>query len=60
MIDGAEVLKVTEARAADEDQDTTEVSLKKGVNVLVIKMVNEKEDWSFCVRFVDKGDKPVD
>jgi hypothetical protein len=58
-LNGKEVLKVTDARPTEKDQDTTEVSLKKGVNVLVVKLVNEKIDWSFCVRFVDKDDKPV-
>jgi hypothetical protein len=58
-INGKEVLKVTDARPLEKDQDTTEVTLKKGVNVLVAKVVNEKVDWSFCVRFVDKDDKPV-
>ena len=58
-LNGKEVLKVTDARPLDKDQDTTEVMLKKGVNVLVAKVVNEKVDWSFCVRFVDKDDKPL-
>ena len=58
-LNGKEVLKVTDARPADKDQDTTEVSLKKGVNVLVVKVVNEKVDWSFCVRFTDKDGKPA-
>src|SRR5262245_28165440 len=58
-LNGKEVFKNAEARAADKDQDTTEVALRKGVNVLVAKVVNEKIDWSFCVRFVDKDDKPV-
>jgi hypothetical protein len=58
-LNGKEVFKHTEARAADKDQDTTEVTLKKGVNVLVVKVVNEKVDWSFCVRFMDKDDKPL-
>ena len=48
-----------EARALDKDQDTTEVTLRKGVNVLVVKVVNEKMDFSFCVRFTDKDDKPL-
>ena len=56
---GKEVLKVAEARAADKDQDTTNVSLRKGVNVMVVKVVNEKIDWSFCVRFTDQNDKPL-
>jgi hypothetical protein len=56
---GKEVFKFADARPADKDQDTTEVSLKKGLNVLVVKVVNEKIDWSFCVRFTDKDDKPI-
>ena len=35
------------------------MTLKKGVNVVVVKVVNEKMDWSFCVRFTDKDDKPL-
>jgi hypothetical protein len=58
-LNGKEVFKYTEARAADKDQDSTEVTLKKGVNVLVVKVVNEKIDWSFCVRFTDKDDRPL-
>ena len=57
-LNGKEVFKMAEARAADKDQDTTEVTLRKGVNVLVAKVANEKVDWSFCVRFTDKDDKP--
>jgi hypothetical protein len=58
-LNGKEVFKHAEARAADKDQDSTEVALKKGVNVVVVKVVNEKIDWSFCVRFTDKDDKPL-
>jgi hypothetical protein len=58
-LNGKEVFKFAEPRAADKDQDTTEVTLRKGVNVLVAKVVNEKVDWSFCVRFTDKDDKPL-
>jgi hypothetical protein len=58
-LNGKEVFKFTEARAADKDQDSTDVTLQKGVNVLVVKVVNEKVDWSFCVRFTDKDDKPL-
>jgi hypothetical protein len=58
-LNGKEVFKNAEARPADKDQDTTEVTLNKGVNVLVVKVVNEKIDWSFCVRFTDKDDKPI-
>jgi hypothetical protein len=58
-LNGKAVFKMPEARALDKDQDTTEVTLRKGVNVLVVKVVNEKMDFSFCVRFTDKDDKPL-
>jgi hypothetical protein len=59
-LNGKEVFKFTEARAADKDQDTTPgITLNKGVNTLIMKVVNEKIDWSCCVRFVDADDKPV-
>jgi hypothetical protein len=58
-LNGKEVFKYAEERAADKDQDTTEVTLRKGVNVLVAKVVNVKVDWSFCVRFTDRDDKPL-
>jgi hypothetical protein len=58
-LNGKEVFKYDQERPADKDQDTTEVTLKKGVNVLVVKVVNVKVDWSFCVRFTDKDDKPI-
>ena len=59
FLNGKEVFKNPEARAGDKDQDSTEVTLRKGVNVLVVKVVNETFEWNFCVRFTDKDDKPV-
>ena len=59
FLNGKEVFKFTDARPADKDQDTTEVTLRKGTNVLVAKVVNEKVDWAFCVRFTDKDDRPL-
>src|SRR5262245_46185122 len=41
-LNGKEVLNFTEPRALDKDQNIIEVGLTKGVNVLVIKVVNEK------------------
>jgi hypothetical protein len=58
-LNGKEVFKHTEPRPLEKDEDTTEVTLKKGVNVLVVKVVNEKVDWAFCVRFMDKDDKAL-
>lgn len=53
-LNGKEVFRYTEPRAIDRDQDTTEVTLKQGMNTLVFKVVNEKIDWSGCARFTDK------
>jgi hypothetical protein len=59
-INGKEVFKNEEPRPADKDQDTTPgLALKKGVNVIVFKIVNEKVDWSGCLRFTDKDGNAV-
>src|SRR5262249_28382552 len=58
-LNGKEVLKFAEPRSADKDQDTTDVELMKGVNVLVVKVVNEKIDGLFCVLLADKDDKAI-
>jgi hypothetical protein len=59
-INGKEVFKNETARPAEKDQDTTEnLTLNKGVNVVVFKIVNEKIDWSGCLRFTDKDGNPI-
>jgi hypothetical protein len=58
-LNGKEVFKHDEARPLEVDEDTTEVTLQKGVNVLVFKVVNEKEDWTGCARFTDKDGKVI-
>jgi hypothetical protein len=59
-LNGKEVFKNEEARATDKDQDSTpNLTLTKGVNTIVFKIVNEKMDWSGCLRFTDKNGKPI-
>jgi hypothetical protein len=58
-LNGLEVLKQEEARALEQDQDSSEVTLRKGANVLVFKVINEKADWSGCARFFDKDGKAI-
>ncbi len=59
-LNGKEVLKNETARPADKDQDTvSDITLNKGKNVIVFKVVNEKIDWAGCLRFTDKSDNPV-
>jgi len=58
-LNGKEVLKQPKARALAKDQDTAEIALRKGVNVLVFKVINEKIQWSGCARFMNKDGKVV-
>jgi hypothetical protein len=58
-LNGTAVLKQEMDRPLETDEDTTEVTLRKGVNVFVFKVVNESEDWSGCARFMDKDGKVI-
>src|SRR5262249_40131072 len=59
FLNGKEVFKYAEERAADKDQDTTEVTLREVAKLIVGKAGNVKGDWPFCARFTDKDDKPL-
>jgi hypothetical protein len=55
-----EILSVPRPRALTADDDViTNVTLKQGTNVLVLKVVNETRDWSACARLTDASGKPV-
>ena len=60
-LNGKELVKFTDTRTLEKDaEDTaTGVTLKKGVNVLVLKVVNEENNWQGSVRFLDQAGKPV-
>ena len=59
-VNGKEVVKFDATRTIDKDSDKAErVTLKKGVNVIVFKILNEQNDWQAALRFKDKDDKPV-
>jgi hypothetical protein len=58
-LNGKQVLLQTNFRPLKKDLETTEVDLQKGLNVVVFKVVNEKVDWSGCMRFVDGGGRPI-
>jgi hypothetical protein len=59
-LNGKEVVKATEDRPIDKDQNQADdVTLNKGVNVIVFKVVNGVVDWSGCARFTGKDGKPV-
>jgi hypothetical protein len=59
-LNGKRVHSNDEARPFEKDEDTIAgLSLKKGRNVLVLKVVNEGEDWSGSVRVLDKDGAPI-
>jgi uncharacterized Zn ribbon protein len=55
FVNGKEVAKFTETRTLEKDTESVEVSLAKGQNVLVLKVINEKNNWQGCARFLKEG-----
>jgi len=59
-LNGKEVVKNTEGRTLDKDSDKAEkLTLNKGRNTIVFKVINETNNWEGCIRFKDKDGKPV-
>jgi hypothetical protein len=59
-INGKEVHKFSDTRAIEQDSDQVPgVTLKAGVNVIVFKVINQKNDWAAALRFLEKPGKPV-
>jgi hypothetical protein len=49
-----------EPRPFEKDEDSvSDLTLKRGLNVLVVKVVNEQEDWQLSARLLDKDGKPI-
>lgn len=57
-VNGKQILKFAETRTLDKDTDSGDVTLVKGQNVLVFKVINEKNNWQGAARFL-KGGAPV-
>ena len=59
-LNGKEVVKNTEGRTLDKDSDKAEkLTLDKGRNTIVFKVINESNNWEGCLRFKDKDGKAV-
>jgi hypothetical protein len=54
-VNGKQVIKFVDTRTLEKDSDTGETTLVKGQNVLVFKVLNEKNNWSGCARFLKDG-----
>jgi hypothetical protein len=55
---GKPVFRFAETRTLEKDSDHANVTLVKGQNVLVLKVINEVNNWQGCARFLKDG-KPV-
>lgn len=59
-LNGKEVLKFEDTRTLEKDQNAAEdVTLNKGLNVVVFKVANQKNNWQGALRFTDKSGAPV-
>ena len=54
-LNGKQVFKFSETRTLEKDTDKVDVTLTKGVNVLMLKVVNEVNNWQGCARFLKDG-----
>jgi len=54
-LNGKPVFKFAETRTLEKDTDRAEVTLAKGQNVLVLKVINEVNNWQGCARFMKDG-----
>ncbi len=56
---GVDIYAFTEARPLMLDADRGRVTLKKGVNVIVFKIINEQNSWQGAMRLLDKAGAPL-
>jgi hypothetical protein len=58
-LNGTDIYAYTGARILELDGDKGNVTLNKGVNVVVFKVVNEQNSWQGAMRFLDKAGAPL-
>jgi hypothetical protein len=56
---GVDIYVFSEPRTLMLDADKGRVTLKKGVNVVVFKIINEQNSWQGAMRLVDKTGAPL-
>jgi len=54
-LNGKQVFKFSETRVLEKDTDKVDATLVKGQNVLMLKVVNEVNNWQACARFLNNG-----
>ena len=58
-LNGKDIYAFQDARPLELDADKGKVHLKKGLNVVVFKVINELNSWQGSMRFLDKTGAPV-
>ncbi len=59
-VNGKEVVKFLETRTIEKDSnEVKDMVLKKGVNTIVFKIANQKNNWHGALRFKTKAGAPV-
>jgi len=58
-LNGKDIYAFTEARTLELDADKGKVTLNKGLNVVVFKIINEQGNWQGAMRFLDNADAPL-
>jgi hypothetical protein len=54
-LNGKQVLRFADTRTLEKDTERVPVTLVKGQNVLVLKVINEVNNWQGCARFLKDG-----
>jgi hypothetical protein len=54
-VNGKPITKFADTRTLEKDTESGEVTLAKGQNVVVFKVINEKNNWQGCARFTKDG-----
>jgi len=52
-LNGKEIFTFAETRTLEKDADKIPVTLSKGKNILVLKVINEVNNWQACARFLN-------
>ncbi|MDB6033554.1 MAG: acetylxylan esterase [Verrucomicrobiales bacterium] len=56
---GVDIYAFSEARPLILDADRGKVTLKKGINVIVFKVINEQNSWQGAMRLLDQSGAPL-
>lgn len=56
---GVDIYVWSEPRTLMLDSEKGRVTLKKGINVIVFKVINEQGNWQGAMRFLDKSGAPL-